>query len=247
MSNMRFNTVSTHPSKKWDMRLVHAIFLWRKITSIVDLCVIAALFFFVSPVGRVVHTSRGAWKFASITQQVLLFWHRLLSPCCSLTVLYTKRVLSTRNSFASLRNRLFLLLVFAEPIWITLLLMFVFSLSPCRLFSFMFWKLLAITGNRPGLFCFCFFSSACFIVWPERLVHAPCISTLREPNERYNRTFSFRSGCSSVVPSVTTSDAESEKKRTGNINGDGVKVSGRWALSLLSTWISSQDSKLLDM
>ena len=27
MSNIRFNTVSTHPSKKWDMRLVHAILL----------------------------------------------------------------------------------------------------------------------------------------------------------------------------------------------------------------------------
>lgn len=132
MSNMRFNTVSTHPSKTWDMRLVHAIFLWRKITSIVDLCVIAALFLF-HPSGEVVHTSRGAWKFASITQQVSLFRHRLLSPCCSLTVLYTKRV-STRNSFASLRNRLFFC-CFSQNRYESLCYWcFVFSLSPCRPF-----------------------------------------------------------------------------------------------------------------
>lgn len=193
MSNMRFNTVSTHPSKTWDMRLVHAIFLWRKITSIVDLCVIAALFLF-HPSGEVVHTSRGAWKFASITQQVSLFRHRLLSPCCSLTVLYTKRV-STRNSFASLRNRLFFC-CFSQNRYESLCYWcFVFSLSPCRPFFLSLlcfgscWQLLGI-----GWVFFClFFSSACFIVWPERLVHAPCISTLREPNERYNRKlFSVR-------------------------------------------------------
>lgn len=216
MSNMRFNTVSTHPSKKWDMRLAHAIFLWRKITSIVDLCVIAALFLF-HPSGEVVHTSRGAWKFASITQQVSLFWHRLLCPCCSLTVLYTRRV-STRNSFASLRNRLFRLFFrrtdmnhFAIDVCFLS-----FAMSTFFSLSLMFWKLLAITENRLGLFvffCFCFFRLRVLLCDPKGSF-TPHASPLFGNLMRDTTASFFRSGCcSSVVPSVTTSDAESEKKR----------------------------------
>lgn len=151
MSNMRFNTVSTHPSKKWDMLLVHAIFLWRKITSIVDLCVIAA-FFFCSPVCscRVVHTSRG-WKFASITQQVSLFWHRLLSPCCSLTVLYTQECqLETLLLVSEIG---FFFFAFSQ-----LTDMNHFAIDVCFLSLLCFgscWQLLGI--GRVFFFCFCFF------------------------------------------------------------------------------------------
>jgi len=64
MSNIRFNTVSTHPSKK-KMRYAscarHFLVRTGKITSIVDLCVIAAFF-------AVGSTSR--FENRKITQQV---------------------------------------------------------------------------------------------------------------------------------------------------------------------------------
>lgn len=207
MSNMRFNTVSTHPSKKWDMLLVHAIFLWRKITSIVDLCVIAA-FFFCSPVCscRVVHTSRG-WKFASITQQVSLFWHRLLSPCCSLTVLYTQECqLETLLLVSEIG---FFFFAFSQ-----LTDMNHFAIDVCFLSLLCFgscWQLLGI--GRVFFFVVLFFRLRVLLCDPKGSF-TPHASPLFGNLMRDTTASSFRSGCSSsVVPSVTTSDAESEKKR----------------------------------
>jgi hypothetical protein len=76
----------------------------------------------------------------------------------------------------------------------------------------MFWKLLAITGNRLGLFFVCFFRLRVLLCDPKGSF-TPHASPLFGNLMRDTTASFFRSGCSSVVPSVTTSDAESEKKR----------------------------------
>ena len=101
-----------------------------------------------------------------------------------------------------------------------------FSLSP-------FWKLLAITGNRPGHFVA--LRALRVLLCDPKSSFTPRASPLfgnlmRETTARCL----VRS-----IPSVTTEWRWNERERGDRkYNGDGVKVCGRRALSLLSTWIS---------